>query len=386
MDREPRGGFISDDGMSIAEVVIAAFILFFVLTAVMGLVWTTTQMGVSAKERSAITNALTSHMEWVRSLHYDEVALQGMTPSGTVPAQVTRTVDGFTIVITTTVTEGGPGVKEVQVDAIASGLGYPTLEMSQHASIRDYNAALTSTASSAGPRVRFGAATPPEETVVYSAYYGNSSLLYVEALVDVQSSTPGATITELKFTCSGSLLRDGSTIHANVALWQPMTATVSERFRWNTEQVDNEGNPDAIEDGWRLVRIEATDSDGNPPVAVERRFLVDNDSPGPPGNPVAQVISNVEARLGWTSARDGTDDAWEYGVKIEKVGMSGERILLNNLDESNVPVDFKLTPSAFIHTATNPPTAPATAFSRYVAVVRSYSPRLLTSEYVEILP
>ena len=386
MSEKPRGGFASDDGMSIVEVVIAAFILFFVLTAVIALVWTTTQMGVSAQERTVITNILSSHMEWVRSLDYDQVGIQGSEPSATIPSQVTRTMQGFTVVITTTVTEGSPGVKEVQVDAVASGPGFPSLTMSQHASIRDYDSALTATTQSAGPRIRFGTSTPTQDTVVYSAYYGNSSLLYIDAKVEVDSENPEAVISELKFTCSGNMLRDGNTIHANVALWQPMTPTVEQRFRWNTEQVDNTGEPDAIADGWRYVRIEATDSDGNPPASVERRFLVDNDAPDVPTSAFSQVMSATEARLGWVSAKDGTDDAWEYGVKIFKINSTGDPVLQNSLDAYGQPIDFKVNPSAFIHSSTNPPAAPATPFSRYTASVRAISPRLLASEYVDIVP
>ena len=185
MNRKPRGGFTSDEGMSIVEVVIASFILFFVLTAIIGLVWTTTEMGVNAKQRSAATNVMTSHMEWIRSLTFDEVAIQGTETSAAIPAQRTRTIEGFTVVLTTTVTDGGSGVKEVQVDAVASGPGYPTLRMSQHASIRDYKSGLTSVSTNTGLRVRFGYSSPPEDTVVYSAYYGNNSLLYIDADVDL---------------------------------------------------------------------------------------------------------------------------------------------------------------------------------------------------------
>lgn len=385
MSKKPGAGFASDEGMSVIEVVIAAFILFFVLTAILGLVWTTTQMGVTAKQRSAISNALSSHLEWVRSLDYGQVGLAGSTPSATIPAQSTMVIDGFTVVINTSVTASPSGVKEVQVDAVATRTGYPNLTMSQHASIRDYDNTMTGITTDTGPSVRFGTLTPTQNTVVYSSYFGNNSALNIDAVAEVRSTIPGVLIAELKFTCDGQMLRDGSSSYADVAVWQPMTDSVSQHFRWNTEQVDDTGEPDAIRDGWRTVSIAAIDSEGRRTV-VERRFLVDNDPPLVPEGPIAQVRGSDEVRLSWTSAHDGTDDAWEYGIRLYKVDSTGALVLQNSIDAGGAAVDFRVTPPAFIHSATNPTSAGCTAFSRYQGEVRSYSPRLLVSDYVPILP
>ncbi|MHB9003712.1 MAG: type IV pilus modification PilV family protein [Coriobacteriia bacterium] len=385
MNREPRGRFASDDGMSIIEVVLAAFILFFVLTAVMGLVWTSTQMGVNAKERTTVANALSAHIEWIRSLDYDQVAIQGTTPSATIPAQITRTLGGFTMVFTTSVTQGTSGIKEVQVDAVASGPGYPTLQMSQHASIRDYDLALTSSTPNVGPKVKFGTETPPQDTAVYSQYYGTSTPLYIDAIVELSSVNTESVITEIKITCISSAIRNGNTAAADVAIFSNPEPSADGKyrvkFRWDTEQI----NPE-IPDGWQMVVIHAQDSDGNPPVTLGRRFLVDNDPPGPPIDPKSQVMAATEARLGWTTPKDGNDDAWEYGVKLFKVDGYGSLVLQNPVDVNGVPIDFKVYPSAFIHSATNPPAAPATPFSRYTAYVRALSYRQLPSDYVQVMP
>lgn len=384
MDRKPRGGFASDDGMTIIEVVLAAFILFFVLTAVMGLVWTSTQMGVSAKERTTVSNALSSHIEWIRSLSYDQVAIQGTTPSATIPAQITRTLQGFTMVITTTVVEGASGIKEVQVDAVASGPGYPSLQMSQHASIRDYDLALTNTTSSTGPKVKFGTQTPVQDTAVYSQYYGTSTPLWIDAVVECSSVNTESVITEIKFTCNGQYLKDGNTEAAEPAHFvNPVPSADGKyrvKFRWDTQQTSP-----SVADGWRNIAIVATDSDGTSST-IERRFLVDNYAPEPPINPRSQVMAATEARLGWTTPADGGDDAWEYGVKLYKVNSLGELVLQNATDAYGVAIDFKVYPSAFIHSASNPPAAPATPFSRYTAHVRSLSYRQLPSDYVQVMP
>jgi len=328
--------------MTVIEIVIASFILFFVLTAVLGLVSTTTRMGISAKERTAITNAMASHMEWIRSLDFEEVALQGTTTLATVPAQTTMMIDGFTVVITTSVSEATRGVKEVQVDAVATHPAYSQMVMSQHVSIRDYNSGLTQMVNKTGPRIDWDN-TPAEGTVVYSRYVSGGGLLNID--VDVETGIDGVPIADLRFYCSGQLLRNGSSVNADVAAWQPNEETYSETFNWNTLQVDDQGNPDAIADGWRTIRIEATDAEGNRTVK-ERRFLVDN------------------------------DDSWGYGVKIYKVGSDGAPVLQNSLDAEGQPLDYRIAPTAYIQTTT--------AFSRYTAAVRAYSPRLMTTDYAPI--
>ncbi|MDO8987177.1 MAG: hypothetical protein Q7V14_03020, partial [Coriobacteriia bacterium] len=306
MLRRLRGGLASDEGMSVVEIVIAAFILFFVLTAILGLVSTTTRMGISAKERTAITNAVSSHLEWIRSLKYDEVAILGVEPSGTVPAQSSTMVDGFTVVLTTTISETADRVKEIQVDAVATHPAYTPMKMSQHVSIRDYRSGLTSTTKALGPIVEWGS-TPSEGTVVYSRYVLGGAQLNIVA--DVKTGEDGIPITDLRFYCSGQLLRNSASVNADVAAWQPNTETVLKSFNWNTDQVDDLGNPDAIADGWRTVRIEATDANGRRTIK-ERRFMVDNDQPGlPPGTApsgaVAQVTTDIESRLSWLILKDG---------------------------------------------------------------------------------
>src|SRR5512139_635268 len=73
-----------DSGMSVVEVVVASFILFFVLTAVLGLIGATTKSSISARQRTAMTNAVSSYIEHVRALPFDQVALTTDDPAGSV--------------------------------------------------------------------------------------------------------------------------------------------------------------------------------------------------------------------------------------------------------------------------------------------------------------
>lgn len=374
MLRKPRGGFASDKGMSIVEVAISAVILFFVITAVLSLMFTSTRMGVDAKQRTAVTNAISSHLEWIRSLDYSQVAITG-NGSGVIDPSMTEMVEGYTVVIATTITEG-TNVKEVQVDGTATREGHPTLTLSEHASIRDYKSGVTQVSEVKGPLIDFTSLTPIEDSVIYSQYVQGGAALNIA--VNAKAQMPDATIDDLRFYCSGQLLRDGSSVHAQVAAWQPFTATVSKSFSWDTEQVDDAGQPGAIADGYRIVRVEATDSLGQA-AFKERRFYVDNYAPGNPGTPVVPMVnSDVEVRLSWPQAMDGTNPTWEYGLKIGKVDSTGNIVITNPVNVDGVPQDYIVTPPAYIHTTT--------AFSRYLAQVRAYSPRMLTSDYVPAAP
>src|SRR5512135_2825737 len=102
-----------DAGMTVVEVVVASFILFFVLTAVLGLVGATTRTSISAKQRTAMTNAVSSYIEYVRSLPFDQVALTNGSPSGRVEPTVVKRDGAFTITITNTLAAGAHDTREL---------------------------------------------------------------------------------------------------------------------------------------------------------------------------------------------------------------------------------------------------------------------------------
>jgi Tfp pilus assembly protein PilV len=105
-----------DEGFTLVEVVVAASILFFVLTAVLGLVMATNQMTVLAKERASVTNLISSRLDWIRSQPFTWVAQTNLA------SETTTTADGFTVTLTYTVTDKSHvnGTKEVRVVASAT--------------------------------------------------------------------------------------------------------------------------------------------------------------------------------------------------------------------------------------------------------------------------
>lgn len=363
---KPRGSFKSDEGMSVLEVVFAAFILFFVLTAILGLVATSTQMGLKAKQRTAATNAITSHLEWMRSLPFEEMAIRGTTAEAAVDSQVVIQEGDFTITITTQVLDSVGDTKEVKLTAVITAPGFDPMTFTRESIVRDASAGITNLstgdAAAGTPLLEFGTSTPPADSVVYGAYLHGGAPLYLS--LHAVAEDPGQ-ITQLRMYCEGTLLRDGSTQFATVAAWTPMTSTVDKTFRWDTRQLNDEGVL-AIPDGWRLVRALAT-SDTGQQATVERRFYVDNYPPGNPGVPVVEIYSDIESRVSWPAAVDGTDPAVKYVVRWNKVGIDGS---LGGTVESNTST------AVYMH-VTDP-------FSRYSVAVAASSPRNQTTSFFEV--
>jgi len=356
-----------EDGMSVLEIVLAAFILFFVFTAMLGLVGATTKMGVDAKSRVAMTNAVSSHMEWVRSLPFDEVGIRGVTPGGVVEPTYTYAVDGFTVTIQNQIADGQDGTKELRVTASAEAANFKGVSMTSFAAIRDVNTlSLVSLddENADAPVVEFTSTTAEADDDLYRGFVLGGNPLYIEARAE--AVVDGGHITDLRYYCQGELLRAGDSIFDDVAEWTLSATPVSELFGWDTTQVDEDTVP-VISDGWRLVYVIATDNEGNEGRA-ERRFYVDNYAPEVPGSIVAEVQDSIETRLSWGVAQDGTDAAAKYEVETARLDYAGSLV-----DVSKAPV----TDPAYIHHGT--------PFSRYVAGVRAGSLRNLWSDPVALV-
>lgn len=356
-----------DGGFSVLEVVLAAFIMFFALTAVLGLVGTSTRMSLSAKQRTAMVNTVNSHLEWVRSLDFEQIASDA--EGGSIVSPRTMSVDGFTVTITTTISEGTGDTKEVRISAAAAAPGYASVSMTTFVAIRDSKAVVVATEDSP-LTIDFGNQTPEANSVVYKSFVYGGANLVIDAVAE--TTEPGGVVSELTFSCLEEPLRSGSTLSSPVAYWTPGTASVSQWFRWDTEQVKSvtvDGLPvtvAAIDDGYRDVYIIATDALGRE-ARMSRRLYVDNKYPDVPGVPVAAVTDNTQTRISWAAAKDGTHDAWAYEVMLERVTLDGTLETAQSIPCPD-PV--------YIHNGST--------FSRYRVSVRALSPRNLASAYQPI--
>ncbi len=358
-----------DEGVGILEVVIAAVVMFFVLTALVGLVMTSTDMNMSAKARAAMTNELSSHIEYVRSLDYDTLE------SSVIPEFTVDTDDGYEITIKSTIQDGEPGTKVIYIDSTVSRDGFQALTTRNTVVIRDPSEDIVAGIGSPdAPRIAFSSLTPEENTTVYTESVWGGYDLWIE--VTAESVVEDGFIAELRFYCQGELLRNGSTIFADVAEWQPGVSPATQSIVWNTEQV-NEDDESVILDGWRTVYIIAVDNEGNEGWC-ERRFYVDNYPPNTPGVPVvteydspnSDMAPDTEFEATWMPASDGTDSASKYQLAIDKQSYSGE--WLSVFADGADPIT---TGYEYAYVVANP-------FSRYQVSVAAGSPRNMYSDYV----
>jgi type II secretory pathway pseudopilin PulG len=356
-----------DEGFTLVEVVIAASILFFVLTAVLGLVMATNQMTALAKERASITNLVSSRLDWVRSQPFGWVA------QGNLASETTTTLDGFTVTLTYTVTDKSNvnGTKEIRVAASATKPGHPPINTTAFAAIRNVAGGVTQGGlQGEAPTVSFENPTPAQDSILFS------SNVFGGGAIDLRgraSAASGASITRMEMVVDGVngpvFLRDGNTPLADEAYTDFTGGNISESwdFMWNTLQVDT-SNQMTVQDGYRTVRITAYDNLGRQG-ARQRRFLVDNNPPEEPGTPTQAISASgysLSDAIAWGQALDGTDAAAKYEAALVEDTSGGA-----SLGSGWVSVGtFSPTPSA----ATSL-TAPVDPFSRYLVMVRAGSPR-----------
>ncbi len=353
-----------DSGMTVVEIVVAAFILFFVLTAILGLVAATTQASISAKERTAMTNAISSYVEYVRSLPFNRVALSSVDPSGGVDPYVVKTDGIFTITLTNSLTNGPHNTRELSISAVCTAPNFPSMHTTVFVAIRDKAQSMNDLGQpfGGGPIINFDVLTPAENTIVYASSVSGGGALYVDASAQ---STSGVVYT-MEFRVGDQRLKDGTSPGSAEAYWTPGTSTTYKSIRWDTRQVKGDPPVAAVMDGWRVVRILATDDLGRQ-TFKDRRFFVDNYAPSNPGTITPSPRTDVTTLITWPKSMDGSDPAYRYEMPTWKEeGYSGWQFFTT----------YNLTQPAH--------TLPTTAFSRYWVKVRALSPRDLSSDYVNV--
>lgn len=236
------GGFNShrlreDGGFGITEVVVAAVILFMVLTAVLGLVAETTMMGVESQGLNAVSSAVNDYVERVRSLPFDRVAV---APAGPVSAETT-VVAGYTVHIDPAVeVSENAMLKEVVLTVSVTTPSQSEREpYDVRVILRDYDAQY---AQQYPPTIEFSSPTPPDNTVIAGYEWdpaGGPDA--VEFGLRAQTNAYGREIVSVRLLIDGVELKDRLT--GDPAFWS----------------VENQGIPSGSDD-WMLFPHLAWDS------------------------------------------------------------------------------------------------------------------------------
>lgn len=372
-------------GISIVEILIATFILFFVITAVMGLLTMSFVMSTGARRQSSATAMANRQIESIRALPYASIGVSGGDPNGTLAASETTTSAGIVYTITRSITwvddvadnspetPGGADSNRNDYKDVRVTLSWlnpttgTTAQVSVSTSIRepwvDTNA----------PTVDFTANNVPSNSIVYeNKIYnpsdpGNPGELYVQGEANDNLDADGI-IASLIFYVDGRVLRNpGYT--PSTASWAPNAQTFTNTiYPVNTLAVDESGTA-IYPDGLRELKVEAWDNSGARDFKIIN-MTVDNYAPAVPGSIDASVSSANgtcfnQIGMAWTGAMDGTDWADHYSMERNKNGT----------------IDTSLTLAG---TASSYTDTPLTPFSRYTYRIRSVSPMQRTSAYTAL--
>lgn len=308
-----------DEGFSVAEVIIAASILFFVLTAMVGLMGASQQMGVSAKQRTVVTNAMAEYIDKIRATDFYTIALE---PDGAIKPVEDVVYGPYTVRFTNQVTNVEPhGAKHlrsvhVQATCVIDGR---TFTSSSVVYIKNPN--LDTTADQLldpdAPIIEFTSATPPENAVLYGTQVFPSGHT-VRIGTDVRS--PNDLIERVEYRVDSVLVQDGAAGSAEIAVFTftPALKNVSPESEWDTQQ-------EGVGEGLRTVTVVAYDDKGRWSTR-DRIFIVDNELPGVPGPITGTTSTGYRGLLQFQAAQDpvvaeGEDPqtfATRYGYRLHR--------------------------------------------------------------------
>ncbi|HSK46992.1 MAG TPA: hypothetical protein VLA05_03190 [Coriobacteriia bacterium] len=370
-----------DDGFSIAEVVIAAAILFFVLTAMVGLIGASQTMSVMAKDRTTLTNAMAQHIDHIRAMDYETIATP---PSGSVPPSQATTIGPYTINFTNRVImpDGANGkyLRTVYIKAICSIRG-KTYKTSATVHIRNpkNDTTAASIADPEAPVLEFTSATTPENAVLYEnkVHPSGSSIELA-----VKATSENDAITNVKYRIGTmETLRDGAGMLGDEAdfPFSPGVAIANTDTYWDTRQ-------SGVSDGLEKVSVQATDSMMRT-ATIDRQFVVDNVAPAPPGAISLQPINSSQSKLTFAAAADppvaSGQTPFTYAVSYPmtvrcSTTSGGARWMWPAISTDPVPAGTTYLDAMF-NAGPFSTTVATSPFSRYYVRLVAQSPRGLTS-------
>jgi hypothetical protein len=370
----------NDTGFSVAEVVIAVAILFFVLTAMIGLMGVSSQMTVQAKQKSVLVNAVASEIDSIRALPFDQI----------VTGSVERENNGVQIVIDMTVetkqASGKDYYKRVIIEATGILQGRSETYRTTVA-IRNPDNNMTLTTDPDAPQIEFTSAAPAADEVLF----GTERLVGGSINLTTKSFSPSRNLAEVKYADKNGaplIMSNGSqglfTPNAN-----PYYVTT---MIWNT-------NTGSILDGHYSVSVFVEDDQGVPG-STSRRYIIDNYPALAPGVPSGTGVDSSTLALSWGAARDGGNDGqpfwasqYEYTVyreptlgggtptawpvvknEIVHAGASTVEAIKNDGPITGIAV--VATPGPALDRATKP-------FSRFFIRVKSGRPRGIGTAYAD---
>ncbi|MDI6712970.1 MAG: hypothetical protein QMD96_07000 [Anaerosomatales bacterium] len=356
----------ADDGLGMLEIVVSAVIFFFVLTAVLGLLGTTTQMSLTAKQRAVMTNAINAYVERVSAMPFSQVKL--VSEGGALAAVETQTVGEYVVVIrptvsipTTLTSSTSPNLKRLRLAVTVTRGSANPMSYVTEVLIRDRDQFLTQAVSNpqTDPTIAFTSSTPPENTVVWGSQHSGGAL----TVGAVAEASEGRTVSSVILWCDDQFVLKDSM--GNLGSWANIDqqSFTTPSFIWNTLQTDELGTQEIV-DGYRTISAYVLDSGGVSKYTV-RHFLVDNYAPPLQTTSTVEARTATESYLSWNEVMDGTTPTDHYRVECYKQAASSDTWTFTS---------FVGGTNTYRSTSGTVPTDP---FSRYYMRMQAHSARNL---------
>lgn len=364
------------DGFTVVEVVIAAAILFVVLTGVLGLVGLSQNMSLGAKQRTILTNATAYYIDHVRSMPFQSIGIVGVDTSGTVPANDSITFGGYTVYFANSVavfadSRGDIYLKELTLRATCTiaGKQYVNTATASIKNPRDNRTSQT-LADPESPSIQFDdAVTPGPNEVLFGALRMSGGSIRIRTT----ATSPHDVITQVQYLSGSTLLFDPNANKSASFTFTPGTSSETNQAYWDTTQA-------GIGEGFQSIIVTAQDSQGRT-VSLSRKFIIDNLAPEAPGAPIVTVSTDSSSTATWSAARDGNQSfgaRYNWLMYREPLGNTAGVSPLNGWSQE--PTLTVLPGSTMVQQVSNAGPIGLTfnhaPFSRYWVRVQAGSPRL----------
>jgi len=360
---------LEDDGLSLVEIMVAVTILLMAVTAMLPMLLQTTLISSQAKAQTAITNAVSSYVEEIRALPYEQIGIVGSgEPSASVDATRSAAVGGYIVLMTASINSvddpdlaGADNYKELVIDATATSADRPPVTYRS----TTYIWGTVGSTNTDVPLVSFASGSPDAGAVV------SGPSVWVRG--HAEAIEAGANIVRIVLKVDSEYLPStGLSSYADFSFAENPATT--DAFMWDTEArkrvedadglpiLDSDGHEQYIyfsPDGLRLLKVEAWDSLGLSNY-VTRLVLVDNYAPSPVPSITLSASNATALTASWTKAMDGTDPAAAYNVRVYKAPSTAAALT----SWPYTTADFGASTTADIV---------ATPFSRYYVQVQSES-------------
>ena len=387
----------NDEGFSLVEVMFAAVIAFFMLTAMFGVVVASAGGSRSASVESVGTAVGNQLIEQIRSLAYGDIGTVGGDPSGTLLADETVVSQGQSFTVHRVVTwvddpsnGGTPNDRDYKyVHITVRGPEGSVQDMETY--VRD-----RSGESPQPPSVAFDNTVPPQNSIVfhpsgatadavwpnlsYSGSWDQGMDVFLKGSAD--STGAAGVITRFEFWVDGRLLLNPRVMgdpnvieddttgigYSDYAAWLPNSMHYANQpgvdvspgvnfpfaggFPINSLALDSSGSR-VMADGWRTFRVMAWASSGSRDYKTLNLF-VDNDPPSWAATPTITPPTRMadidvgKFTVNWQTPTDGVDGT---GVKIP-VGSLGK----------SAKYDLWITTNGYTTTYTRVVAPPATSY------------------------